>query len=163
MIYFVFVASVLALQDGAVIELTGQTPRVIYGQRDASDALTLTRNASEDKLVCSGEFEATDLRIAGTSTTVADLISRVTTLEEQVSSIIPTWNMTCHQKAVGTCTSLKLSEPGSCSGARNLCAADGGCTGVWSSGSGCYKMTCNEHEPAFGHCISVVMSRGILG
>jgi len=54
--------------NGAVIELTGQTPRVIYGQLDDSDALTLTRNASEDKLVCSGEFEAADLRIVGTST-----------------------------------------------------------------------------------------------
>ena len=61
MIYFVFVASVLVAQNGAVLELTGHTPRVIYGQLDSSDAhadaLTLTRNTSEDKLVFSGEFE----------------------------------------------------------------------------------------------------------
>lgn len=90
MIYFVFVASVLGQQvapNGAVIELIGQTPRVIYGQLDASDALTLTRNASEDKLVCSGEFEAADLRIAGTSTTVADLIGEVAALRQEIGEV----------------------------------------------------------------------------
>jgi hypothetical protein len=90
MIYFVFVASVLGQQvspNGAVIELTGQTPRVIYGQLDASDALTLTRNASEDKLVCSGEFEAADLRIAGTSTTVADLMQEVAALRQEMAAV----------------------------------------------------------------------------
>ena len=90
MIYFVLVASVLGQQvapNGAVLELTGQTPRVIYGQLDASDSLTLTRNASEDKLVCSGEFEAADLRIAGTSTTVADLIGEVATLRQEMAAV----------------------------------------------------------------------------
>merc|ERR1711998_409557 len=90
MIYFVFVASVLGQQaalNGAVLELTGQTPRLIYGQLDASDSLTLTRNASEDKLICSGEFEAADLRIAGTSTTVADLIGEVATLRQEMAAL----------------------------------------------------------------------------
>ena len=77
----------LAYATGAVIELTGQTPRVIYGQLDSSDALTLTRNTSEDKLVCSGEFEAADLRIAGTSTTVADLIAEVATLRQDMAAV----------------------------------------------------------------------------
>ena len=77
----------LAYATGAVIELTGQTPRVIYGQLDSSDALTLTRNTSEDKLVCSGEFEAADLRIAGTTTTVADLIDTVSMLGQRVAAI----------------------------------------------------------------------------
>ena len=89
MIYFVVVASVLGqvAPNGAIIELTGQNPRILYGPLDASDSLTLTRNASEDKLVCSGEFEATDLRIAGTSTTVADLISKVSLLEDNVAAL----------------------------------------------------------------------------
>ena len=88
MIDFVLVASVLGQQvapNGAVLELTGQTPRLIYGQLDASDSLTLTRNASEDKLVCSGEFEAADLRIAGTLTTVADLIGEVAALRQDMA------------------------------------------------------------------------------
>ena len=90
MIHFVFVASVLGQQvapNGAVVELTGQTPRVIYGQLNASDALTLTRNSSEDKLACSGEFEAADLRIAGTSTTVADLIGEVAALRQDMAAV----------------------------------------------------------------------------
>ena len=89
MIHFLLVASTLgqAPHDGAVIELTGQQAQVIYGQLDASDSLTLTRNASEDKLVCSGEFEAADLRIAGTSTTVADLMQEVATLRQEVAEV----------------------------------------------------------------------------
>ena len=87
MIYFVVVASVLVAQNGAEIQLTGRTPRVIYGQLDSSDALTLTRNISEDRLVCSGEFEAADLRIAGTTTTVADLIGEVATLRQEMAAV----------------------------------------------------------------------------
>ena len=94
MIYFVFLASVLGQQspwymnyDGAIIELTGQNPSVVYGPLDASDSLTLTRNASEDKLVCSGEFEAADLRIAGSSTTVADLIGEVAALRLEMAAV----------------------------------------------------------------------------
>ena len=90
MIYFVFVALALGsvkAQNGAVIELTGPMPRLIYGQLDASDSLTLTRNASEDKLVCSGEFEASDLRIAGTSTSVADLIGEVAALRQEMAAV----------------------------------------------------------------------------
>ena len=89
MIFFLLVASVATTQeqDGAVLELTGQTPSVIYGLTDASDSLTLTRNASEDKLICCGEFEAADLRIAGTSTTVADLIREVATLRQDMAAV----------------------------------------------------------------------------
>jgi len=89
MIYLCLVASVLGqtFPDGAVIELTGQTPTLIYGQLDASDSLTLTRNASDDKLVCSGEFEAADLRITGTSTTVADLIQEVAALRQDMAAV----------------------------------------------------------------------------
>ena len=47
----------------------------------------MTRNASEDKLVCSGEFEAADLRITGTSTTVADLIGEVATLRQEMAAV----------------------------------------------------------------------------
>ena len=92
MIYFVLVASVLGqvARNGAVIELTGQTPTVIYGQIDASDSLTLTRNASEDKLVCSGEFEAADLRILGTSMTVAQMMSEFAILKSQMAHVLQT-------------------------------------------------------------------------
>ena len=75
-------------KNGAVLELTGQNPSVVYGPLHASDSLTSTRNASEDKLVCSGEFEAADLRIAGTSTTVADLIGEVATLKAQMAYVL---------------------------------------------------------------------------
>jgi len=78
---------VLAVQNGAVLELAGQTPRLIYGQLNDSDSLTLTRNTSEDKLVCSGEFEAADLRIAGSSTTVADLIGEVAALRQEMAEV----------------------------------------------------------------------------
>ena len=81
------VASVSSTQDGAVIELTGQMPSVVYGPLDASDSLTLIRNVSEDKLVCSGEFEAADVRIAGTSTTVADLIGEVAALRQDMTTV----------------------------------------------------------------------------
>lgn len=89
MIYLCLVASVLGqtFPNGAVIELTGQTPTLIYGQLDASDSLTLTRNASDEKLVCSGEFEAADLRITGTSTTVADLIQEVAALRQDMAAV----------------------------------------------------------------------------
>ena len=66
------------------MELTGQTPKLVYGRVDTSDALSLTRHGSEDKLVCSGEFEAADLRIAGTSTTVGDLIGEVAALRSEL-------------------------------------------------------------------------------
>ena len=69
MIYFVLVASVLAVQDGAVLELTGEAPKVEFG-----GALTLIHNATEDQLTCSGKIQASDVLIEGTSTTVADLI-----------------------------------------------------------------------------------------
>ena len=83
MIYFVFVASVLAVQNGAVLDMTGEAAKINF-----DGALTLIHNATEDKLTCSGTLEASDVRIAGTSTTVADLIGEVATLRQEVAGIV---------------------------------------------------------------------------
>ena len=62
-------------------------PKLIFGPDDRfGDGITVMQNKS--KLTCSGEFVAADLRIAGTSTTVADLIQEVATLKRQVSQIL---------------------------------------------------------------------------
>ena len=56
---------------GRVVELKGNTPRFIFGQQETQ--LTLLYNTSEsEKLTCSGEIEAKNVRIAGTTTTVSD-------------------------------------------------------------------------------------------
>ena len=61
---------------GRIIELKGNTPRFIFGQQETQ--LTLLYNTSEsEKLTCSGEIEAKDLRIAGTTTTMSDLVAEV--------------------------------------------------------------------------------------
>jgi len=83
MIYFVLVASVLAAQNGAVLELTGEAPKVEFG-----GALTLIHNATEDELVCSGKIRASDVVIEGTSTTVADLIGEVATLRQDMAHVL---------------------------------------------------------------------------
>ena len=85
MIYFLLVASVLAVQNGAVLEMTGDAPTVHFGELGGSDVLTLIHNATEDELVCSGKIRASDVLIEGTSTTVADLISKVGSLEHDVA------------------------------------------------------------------------------
>ena len=57
-------------------------PKLVFGPDDRfGEGITVVQNNS--RLTCSGEFEATDVRIAGTNTTVADLISRVAVLEGQ--------------------------------------------------------------------------------
>ena len=57
-------------------------PKLVFGPDDRfGEGITVMQNNS--RLTCSGEFEATDVRIAGTNTTVADLISRVAVLEGQ--------------------------------------------------------------------------------
>ena len=62
-------------------------PKLIFGPDDRfGNGITVMQNKS--KLTCSGEFEAADLRIAGTSTTVADLIQEVATLKGQVAQIL---------------------------------------------------------------------------
>ena len=87
MIYFVLVISVLGqiVRNGALLELTGEAAGVEFG-----GALTLIHNSTEDKLVCSGKIQASDVVIEGTLTTVADLISKVSTLEEQMMQVLGT-------------------------------------------------------------------------
>mmetsp|Transcript_14861 Transcript_14861/g.29886 ORF Transcript_14861/g.29886 Transcript_14861/m.29886 type:complete len:84 (+) Transcript_14861:103-354(+) len=83
MIYFVLVALVLGFvkaEKSAVLELTGDAPTVHFGELGGSDVLTLTHSPTEEKLTCSGTFEASDVRVAGTSTTVADLIGEIAAL-----------------------------------------------------------------------------------
>ena len=88
LLYFAVLASALDLAASnvianyAVLELTGGEPKVEFG-----GVLTLIHNSSEDKLVCSGTFEAADVRIAGTSTTVADLIREVATLRQEMAAV----------------------------------------------------------------------------
>ena len=59
-------------------------PRLVFGPDDRfGEGITVMQNKS--RLTCSGEFEATDVRIAGTSTTVADLIGEVAALRSQLN------------------------------------------------------------------------------
>jgi len=82
MIYFVFVASVLAVQNGAVLELTGDAAKIEFG-----GALTLIHNNTEDQLTCSGKIQASDVLIEGTSTTVAQMMGRLATLEQEMAAV----------------------------------------------------------------------------
>ena len=82
MIYFVFVTSVLAVQNGAVLEMTGDVNVIEFG-----GALTLIHNTTEDELVCSGKIKATDVLIEGTSTTVADLIGEFDAMKTRMAAI----------------------------------------------------------------------------
>ena len=86
-IFFQLVASLLATQNGALLELAGEAPTVHFGKVDAAGALTLIHNATEDELVCSGKIKATDVLIVGTSTTVADLIGEVATLRQEMAAV----------------------------------------------------------------------------
>ena len=49
--------------------------------------LVLFRNASEDVLHCTGTIEAANVRIAGTTTTVADVIRQLATLQSDMESV----------------------------------------------------------------------------
>ena len=82
MIYLVFVTSVLAVQNGAVLEMTGDAAKIEFG-----GALTLIHNATEDKLTCSGKIQASDVLIEGTSTTVADVIGEVAALRQEMAAV----------------------------------------------------------------------------
>ena len=67
-------------------------PKLIFGPDDRfGDGITVLQNNS--KLTCSGVFEATDVRIAGTSTTVADLIGEVASLRAWQDSTIEALQM----------------------------------------------------------------------
>jgi uncharacterized membrane protein YgcG len=71
---------------GKVIELKGDTPMLYFGQPQGN--ITLLHNASEpEKLTCSGEIEATDVRIVGSNITVAQLIAQVTTQQAQLTTL----------------------------------------------------------------------------
>jgi len=85
MIYFVLAVLVLgqAVQNGALLELTGEAARVEFG-----GALTLIHNSTEDELVCSGKIRASDVIIEGTTTTVADLIGEVDMLKTQMVHVL---------------------------------------------------------------------------
>ena len=90
MIYFVLAALALGFvkaEKSAVLELTGDAPTVHFGELGGSDVLTLVHSPAEDKLSCSGTFAASDVRIAGTSTTVADLIGEVASLRQEVGEV----------------------------------------------------------------------------
>ena len=78
----------VAYAVGALLRLTGEGPTVHFGALGASDKLTLIHNASEDKLTCSGEFEASDVRIAGTDMTVAQLMTEFTTMKAQMAHVL---------------------------------------------------------------------------
>ena len=64
------------LPDGGLLELTGDEAQIIFGE-----SLTLTHNATEDELVCSGKIRAADVVIQGTNKSVADLIRDVAELK----------------------------------------------------------------------------------
>lgn len=70
------------MQKGALLQLTGEAAKVEFG-----GALTLIHNSTEDKLVCSGKIQASDVVIEGTETTVADLIGEVATLREDMAAV----------------------------------------------------------------------------
>ena len=62
MIYFCLVALVLG-QEPTRFQISGARSVLEFGSQD--DSITLIRNASEDKLVCSGKIKATDVLIEG--------------------------------------------------------------------------------------------------
>ena len=101
MIYFVLAALALGFvqaERSAVLELTGDAPKVHFGELGGSEVLTLIHSPAEEKLTCSGTFEASDVRIAGTSTTVAAMMAEVFALRHAVCSSHGTWsasNLTC--------------------------------------------------------------------
>ena len=90
MIYFVLVALALGFvkaEKSAVLELNGDAPTVHFGELGGSDTLTLIHSPGEDKLTCSGTIEASDVRIAGTSTTVAQMITEFAQMKEEMAAV----------------------------------------------------------------------------
>lgn len=72
-------------QNPTKFQIAGQQSMLQFGHVD--DSITLIRNGSSNSLVCSGIIEAADVRIAGTETTVAELITTVSTLGSIVTSL----------------------------------------------------------------------------
>lgn len=62
-----------------VFEISGQQAVLQFGR--PQDSVTLVRNEGSNTLTCSGTIEAADVRIAGTTTTVADLVKTVKSLK----------------------------------------------------------------------------------
>ena len=97
MIYSVLGALALGFvraEKSAVLELNGDAPTVHFGELGGSDTLTLVHNPSKGQLTCSGQMEASDFLIEGTSTTVAQMMaqmvaqmSRLTTLEDEMARL----------------------------------------------------------------------------
>lgn len=116
MIYFVLAALALGFvkaEKGAVLELTGDAPTVHFGELGGSNVLTLVHSPAEEKLTCSGILEASDVRINGTSTTVADLISRVATFQEQIQAMVD-WDApidTTESSGMPDASSILVSGP----------------------------------------------------
>ena len=84
MIYFVLAVSVLgqAVQNGALLELTGEAARVEFG-----GALTLIHNSTEDELVCSGKIRASDVIIEGTTTTVGEMMTEHAAMKNDIAAL----------------------------------------------------------------------------
>ena len=47
----------------------------------------MVHNATQDKLTCSGTLEAADVRVEGTSTTVADLIRNMVAMQQEMAAL----------------------------------------------------------------------------
>jgi len=84
MIHFILVASVLG-QDPTRFQIAGTQSVIQFGSQD--DSVTLIRNATEDELVCSGKFKATDVLIEGTTTTVAQMMAEHATMKDDIAAL----------------------------------------------------------------------------
>jgi len=104
---FLLMASVLAAQAGALLELTGDTPSVKFGPPGAP-TLTLIHNTTEDKLTCSGKIQAADILIEGMSVAssiedVGELRQEVATLRQEMAAL--------RQQMAGMATFVGLKPP----------------------------------------------------
>lgn len=84
MICFVLVASALAVQNGAVLDLTGDAAQIEFG-----GALTLIHNATDDTLECSGAIKAADYTAScnGTLAKMCAMQSELHALKGQVQRL----------------------------------------------------------------------------
>ena len=80
-----FMATLVLGQDPTRFQIAGARSVIQFGTQD--DSVTLIRNATEDELVCSGKIKATDVLIEGTSTTVAQMMTRLATVEQEMATV----------------------------------------------------------------------------
>ena len=119
MIYFVLAVSVLgqAVQNGALLELTGEAAKIEFG-----GALSLIHNSTEDKLVCSGKIQASDVVIEGTSTTVAEMMADHAAMKADIAALkqfvgmMPPSLPPSPPPSLPPCT-MESRGPGGCGGA----------------------------------------------